>query len=331
MDAEVSLLFGHRSNRNIDVAYIQAAPKFSNEERAGGDGMKILLSPRGLFVLGFMVLAATNIIVLFGVASNRSGNHDSQIILTERELQLPYQTYQIHKENSGLSLRLDWRTLGKDEENINYMDRRSPAWFNAEKLEELGFKINDNLSSKGNKTYSRQSLPKEVFIVLENDGEPYRAAVKRVEVAFEKEDGLLKADPEDKRLRGNFERAEKKLKHMRITESRLYAVDAGLDPQKLRKKYEDQTRFIIAKGLVKPIYRGDNKGKEVVGNITKISIENIHVPLNYKKMFDVVLAQGKLKHNECTPPRYKVELAYGSRLEPWIMSVEAMDDTSDNK
>lgn len=293
--------------------------------------MKILLSSRGLFALGFMVLAATNIIVLFGVASNRSGNHDAQIILTERELQLPYQTYQTHKENSGLSLRLDWRALGRDEDTVNYMDRRSPAWFNAEKLEELGFNINDNLSSKDNKTFYRKSIPKEVFIVLENDGEPYRAAVKRAEVAFEKEGGLLKANPEDKMLRGNFERAEKKLKRMRITESRLYAIDAGLDPKKLRKKYGDQARFIIAKGLVKPTYHGDNKGKEVVGYITKLSIENIHVPLNYRKIFDVVLAQGKLKHNEFAPPRYKVELAYGSRLEPWIMSVESMDDKSDNK
>ena len=290
--------------------------------------MKILLSPRGLFALGFVILAATNIVVLFGVASNRSGNHDAQIILTERELQLAYRMY---KENSGLSLRLDWQSLGKDENNSNYTDRRSPAWFNAEKLEELGVNVKDILSSKGNKTSYRQAIPKEVYIVLENDGAPYRAAVKRAEVAFEKENGLLKANPENKMLRGNFERAENKLKHMRITESRLYAIDAGLDPQKLRNKFGDQTRFIIAKGLVKPTYHSDNKEKEVVGYITKLSIEDIHVPLNYKKMFDIVLAQGKFKHNEFTPPRYKVELAYGSRLEPWILSVEAMDDKSDNK
>jgi hypothetical protein len=113
------------------------------------------------------------------------------------------------------------------------MDRRSPAWFNAEKLEELGFNINDHLSSKGNKTFYRKAIPREVFIVLENDGEPYRAAVKRAEVVFEKENGLLKANPEDKMLRGNFERAENKLRHMRITETRLYAIDAGLDPKKL--------------------------------------------------------------------------------------------------
>lgn len=293
--------------------------------------MKVLLSSRGLFAFGFVLLVVTNIVVLFGVASNRSGNHDAQIILTERELQLPYQTYQIHKENSGLSLRLDWRALGRDEDNSNYMDRRSPAWFNAEKLEELGFKINNNLSSKGNENFYRQSIPKEVFVVLENDGEPYRVAVKRAEVAFEKEGGLLKSNPEDKRLRGNLERSEEKLKHMRITESRLFAIDAGLDPKKLRNKYEDQTRFIIAKGLVKPTYHGDNKREEVVGYITKLSIENIHVPLNYRKIFDIVLAQEKSKHNEFVAPRYKVELVYGSRLEPWIMSVESIDAKSNNK
>jgi hypothetical protein len=290
--------------------------------------MKILLSSRGLFALGFVILMATNIVVLLGVASNRSGKHDAQILLTERELQL---AYRMNKENSGLSLRLDWRALGKDENDNNYIDRRTPAWFNAKKLEELGFNINDKLNSKGNKTSYRQSIPKEVFIVLENDGEQYRAAVKKAEAAFEKESGLLKANPEDKMLRGNFERAEKKLTHIRVTESRLFAVDAGLDPLKLRQKYGEPARFIVAKGLIKPIYHGDNKGKEVVGYIEKLSIENIHVPLKYKKMFDVVLAQGKFKHNEFTPPRYKVELAYGSRLEPWIVSVESMDDKSDKK
>ncbi len=51
--------------------------------------MKMLLSSRGLFTLGFVILLATNIIVFSGVASNRSGNLEAQIILSERELTLP--------------------------------------------------------------------------------------------------------------------------------------------------------------------------------------------------------------------------------------------------
>ena len=51
--------------------------------------MKMLLSARGLFTLGFVIFLTTNIIVLSGVASNRAENPEAQIILTERELTLP--------------------------------------------------------------------------------------------------------------------------------------------------------------------------------------------------------------------------------------------------
>ena len=288
--------------------------------------MKILLSSRGLFVIGFVILVATNIVVLSGVASNRSGNPEAQITLSERELQLPYRVYE---ENSGLTLRLAWRTLGKNEDDNNYSDWRSPAWFSAEKLKELGFIIDNYLSSKDSVNFYKQPIPKEVFIVLENNGEPYREALRRAEVAFEKEKGLFKLNSGDKKLRDNLKNAEKRLERERITESRLFAIDAGLDPKKLREKYNDRTRFIVTKGLVKPRYDYGNKKKDVIGYITKLSMESILVPLKHRQMFDAVPVKDKSKQNEIRRPRYKVELAYGSRLEPWFVSVRQMDDKSD--
>lgn len=283
--------------------------------------MKILLSSRGLFSLGFIVLVATNIVVLSGVASNRSGEPESQIILTERELQLPYQ---VHEENSGLALRLTWRALGKVEDYNNYSDWRTPTWLSAKKLEELGFNINNYLSSVGNTTFYKQPIPKEVFIVLENDGEPYREAVKRAEVALDREESSFKLNPSDKRLRDNFERAEKRLKRERIKETRLFAIDAGLDPSELREKYREQSRFIITKGLIKARYDHDKNKKKVFGYISRLSVASIHVPLKHRQVFDSVLAQDKSKKNDFETPRFEVELAYGSRLEPWIVSVKRM-------
>jgi hypothetical protein len=110
-----------------------------------------------------------------------------------------------------------------------------------------------------------------------------------------------------------------------MTETRLFAIDAGIDAKKLREKYNDRTRFIIAKGLVKPRYHYGNKKREVTGYITKLSIESIHVPLKHRQVFDAILVKDKSRRNGFIPPRYKVELAYGSRLEPWIVSVEPMD------
>jgi len=286
--------------------------------------MKMILSSRKLFVIGFVIVVATNIVVLSGVASNRSGEPGTQITLTERELQLPYI---VHDENSGLALRLAWRALSKDKDNSPYPDWKSPAWFNAEKVKELGFNIGDYLSSNGNTKFHKQPIPKEVYIVLENDGEPYRDAVKRAEVELEKEESSLKLNPKDKRLRNNFERAEKRLMRERITETRLFAIDSGLDPHRLREKYDDRTRFIITKGLVKPRY--NKKKKEVSGYIAKISMERIHIALKHRKIFDAILIQNKTKKNEFKSPRYEVKLAYGSRFEPWIVSVQHMGDESD--
>lgn len=288
--------------------------------------MKILLSSRVLFAMGFVILIVTNIVVLSGVASNRFGTPETQITITERELQLPYRVYE---ENSGLTLRLAWRALGQDGDYNSYNNWRSPVWFSAEKLEELGFNIDNYLRSKNDVSFYRQPIPKEVFIVLENNGEPYREAVKRAEIALEKEKDLFKLNSGDKRLRDNFERAEKRLKRERIIASRLFAIDAGLNPQKLREKYHDRTRFIITKGLVKPRYNYNKKRKEVFGYITKLSIESIHVPLKHRKIFDAILVQDKSERNEFRLPRYEVELAYGSRFEPWIVSVQHMGDKSD--
>ena len=284
--------------------------------------MRIFTSSRALFAFGFVVLVATNIFVFAGVVSNRSGTPEALLTLTERELQLAYQP---QKENSGLALQLVWRALGKDDNIYNYSGRGNPGWFNADKLRELGFKIDDTISLKENGNSNRQSISKEIFIVLEYNGELYREAVQRAEKAHAKEEGLFKVNNDDKRLRDNYEGAEKRLKLECTATSRLFAIDAGLDPERLRDKYNDRTRFIITKGVVRPNYNYDNKKKEVAGYISKLSVETIHVPLEHRKILDNISAQNKTKRNEL-PPRYDVNLAYGSRLEPWIVSVHSLND-----
>lgn len=285
--------------------------------------MKILLSSRGLFAIGFVILVVSNIVVLIGVASNRSGEPDSQITLTERELQLPYR---VHEENSGLALRLAWRTLSKEDDYNDYSNWRTPFWLNAEKLEELGFNMKNYVSSVGNKTFYKQPIPKEVFIVLENDGEPYREAIKRAEVSLEREENSFRLNPNNKRLHDSYKRAEKRLRRERFEETRLFAIDVGLDARELREKYGDRTRFIITRGLVKPRYYYNKSKKEVVGYISGLSVASINVPLKHREIFDSILAQDKSKKNGFRSPRFEVKLAYGNRLEPWIISARSLDD-----
>ncbi len=287
--------------------------------------MRILLSSRGLFAFCFVILVATNITVLSGVSSNRNGEPDSQIILTERELQIPYQVY---KENSGLSLRLTWRALGPVKEDNYYSNGSTPVWFDAEKLKELGFNINDYLRQNDSTTFYKQPILKEVFIVLEYDGEQYAEAVKRSKNGLAREEGLFNKNPDDKKLRDNLNRAKKRLKHEQITETRLFAIDAGVDPGKLRKKYGDRARFIIIKGLVKPRHKFYKNNKEVSGYISRLSVSSIYIPLKHRQVFDAIVTRDKSNRNDIRPPRFNVKLAYGKRLEPWMMSIKAMDDKS---
>lgn len=284
--------------------------------------MKLHLSSRGLFALGFVIVAAANIAVLSGVAVNRSGQPECQITLSERELQLPYT---IHKENSGLALRLTWRVIGKDDDEYSGTSTwNSPVWFDAGKLEELGFKIQDRLNSSGDTAFDRKILPKEVFVVLENDGEPYREAVRRAESALAREEGLLKFNAQDKNLREKHKRADERLQRERTAESRLFAIDVGLDPEELRKKYSDRTRFILARGKVQPRYNWDKKKQEVSGYISELSVAHIHVPLEHRQILDSIVARDKSKGKTFDPPRFEVKLAYGSRLEPWVLALNSI-------
>lgn len=289
--------------------------------------MKMVLSSRALFVLGFVLLAATNIVVLSGVAYNRGGIPEALIILTERELQLPSM---VHEENSGLALRLAWRALGRVEDYSYNDDWRSPLWFDAEKVKELGFTVNNAPDSGDTERYYQKQLPKEVFIVLEYNGESYREVLQRAELALEEAKDLYVLDRENKKLRDSFKTAEKNLARERIMKTRLFAIDAGRDPQKLREKYPDRTRFIIARGVVRPKYIGENKTKKVAGHITGLSIEKIHVPLRHRQVFDAVLKESRIpEENGIRAPRYQVELAYGGRLEPWLVSVRHMGQNSE--
>ena len=280
--------------------------------------MKWLWSPRGLFALGFTVLVATNIAVLAGVAYNRSGMPETLITLSERELPLPYYR---NEEDSGLALHMDWRVLGAEEDDTPYRSWGYPAWLTADKLAALGFQIDADqvLESDGRRT--KAPLPKEVFIVLENNGPAYREALRRAEQALAQAEDRLSADSTDQQRQETVDNAAKRLERERITASRLFAVDAGLDPARLQETYADRARFIIAKGLVKPTYDYGKHRRRVQGYIQRLCVEDIHVPLEHRKLLDALIAKDRSQREAAAPPRYDITIAYGRRFEPWIVAV----------
>lgn len=290
--------------------------------------MKTTFSLRGLFALGFLLLLVTNVVVLAGAWSNRSGSPEAQVMLTERELQLPYW---VNKENSGFSLQLVWRTLGKKKGQVDYSGWRSPAWLDRGKLAELGFHVDDPAVPVDSARKRRDPVPKEVFIVLENDGAPYAKVLKGAAEALGEQKRLFESNNEDKKLRENFKRAQEGLTRERVSASRLFAIDAGLDAEELREKYNERTRFIITRGVVKLRYQYNKKKRTPSGYISRISVNKIHVPLKLRRIFDKIPMNKGKRDRQLSPPRYRVELAYGGRLEPWIRTVEPIAYPLDGK
>jgi len=233
-------------------------------------------------------------------------------------------SYDVFKENSGLSLNLEWRTLGKEQKDDPYSIWGPPAWLDAGKLKELGFNVDDFLSPDIDPDDYKNPLPKEVFIVLEKDGEPYREAIQRAEANHQQKKALAEANPGNEELQQEFKWAQSRLEDERTKGSRLFAVDAGLDFTALQNKYSDQSRFIIIKGKLRAGYHGSRKNKEVSGYVEHLLIEAVHVPLKQRRLFDAIRDKPDSGQDGVSPPRYAVELAFGSRLEPWIVSVKSL-------
>lgn len=272
---------------------------------------------RLLFAAGCILLAVVNFTVLSRVADNRQGQADAHLWLTEREL--PKISW-LAQENSGVELRLVWRTLAREENEVN---DGKPSWLSSKKLEELGFQFADAVPTEEQR--DRAALSREVFLVLEYNGGAYHNAVRRAERAVEKEEEALRTNPADKGLQSARQQAKRRLRMEELSQSRLFVVDAGTDPQRLRESYSDASRFIVARGVVKLAYRNENGRAWATGQIDAISVDEVHVPLEHRLALEQIIQQDKPSQGEGKPPRYQVELLYGSRYEPWIGAIRPLE------
>ena len=137
--------------------------------------MKGLRNMRAMMI-GVGLIIVTNAIVLAGVSYNRSGEPESTITLTERELRLPYR-YSGNDENSGIHLRINYRR-GSGYFSRDYKQTEIFAWFNKEKLAALGFDVSQPFIQDEDKRHYQRLREKEVFLVLEYNGMAYQGVLK---------------------------------------------------------------------------------------------------------------------------------------------------------
>lgn len=270
---------------------------------------------RHTLISGLALIMITNAVALLGVAANRSGEPESVLKLTQRELQPPY--WGMSSENSGMSLRLSWRVPSADRSwNYSYSGG-APDWLDQATMESLGFDVSTAKGIEDNYRWTNRQLGKEVLLVLEMDGQGYQQALQRTRQNAAEQEARLAATPEVEELKRKAKQAQDELKREEQDNSRLFAVDAGLSQVELRTKYPDRNRYAIVRAQVRPWSSGA-QGK-IVGYIDSISIDAINVPYEHRTMFErrVAVAQPSARQG------FEASVAFGQRLEPWLLGISA--------
>ena len=274
-------------------------------------------SRRHTLLTGLAIIAITNTIALGGAYYNRSGEAESTLRLTQRELRPPY-VWRGRNENSGLNLRLRWRVVS-DEARYGDVYRYlgnyggSPAWLDANKMASLGFgKDLPGRDGMQERLHYQRSLRREVLLVLELDGAAYREMLDRLAKAAK--------EVEVKNNRGEGKKDAAELVDWETRQSsRLFAVDAGLERSVLRGKYPDRARYAIVHGKVRPMWSNDGKG--AAGVVETIDTDAVNVPLEMRDTFEGV-AEENYGSRYDDGKHFEATLAFGQRLEPWLVSAE---------
>lgn len=260
---------------------------------------------KGLLALVALLLLG-NAATLARVAWNRSGSPEATLVLTERELSLPY-----HKsgEDSGLALRL----------RID-----DAAEIDAAALRRLGFDLSVPLDSPRAGQFYRQVRTRSAWLVLEQEGpawESWRERRKRELGARSPSD----YDPESDYELSQFEQEER-------MGSRLMVVEAGKDAAALRRQYADRRRYAIVPGKVElrfwpaiELEPGKREPTRLEGH-PDLASDDLHVPRSLRPLLDRLNAAPPVDFFGDSPahPRYRATVAFGRSGEPWLVRVERL-------
>jgi hypothetical protein len=266
---------------------------------------------RKTLLAGMALILGSNAVVLAGVAYNRAPEPDAVLALTHRELALT-RDWGAERENSGVTLKLEWRVL-RTRANFNYYDDYGYSyggdadWLDRTKLQQLGFDLSrpapDPLLVEDH--YEKQ-LPRPVLLVLELDGAAYVSILKRAEAMAAGAQAKLIADPGNAQLKSSAKTAQEVLVRERTAATRLFVVDADLDAAALRAKYPDRRRYAIVPGKIGlQSYAGQKRAGYVHGP----SIADVNVPIQF--------------HGATRAQAFEASVVFGRRLEPWLAAAAA--------
>jgi hypothetical protein len=255
---------------------------------------------KNLSVLGAVaiILIANGLALMHG-ARNRSST-DSEIVLTKNELNYFNPS---PADDSGVELHLSWTDTGYPVWPSQKL--ALPVWLDERAMQRLGFDCSVNPDSPKARRHYQEQRPRQAFVAVEYDGGAWRAWWEAHQQAITEEKA--------KNLTAQFPDS--------MTYSHLVAVDADLDPVKLRERHPDRKVVIIAPAVIAITldpYRDTGGAPDpkhpsrVIGNIRELP-SSIHVPRPFSDQFRRVIDKDTI---------YRVRLRYGASMEPWVVGVE---------
>lgn len=281
------------------------------------------LTPWKTLAAGALLILLANAVALIGVYLNRSGEPDSRLTLSQRELTPPW-GWGMAKENSGMALRLNWRVI--DASAGEYFDGGygvsggTPEWLDEARMAALGFDMAALAEGTAGRRRFERALPREIVLVLELAGPAWQQALERAQQNAARHEAARLANADSKEFAAKAKRAQELLKLEETQNSRLFAIDAGLDRAALRAKYPDRSRFLILKGTLRPRLVTLEKKTRLTGYVSAIAVTQINVPHALRPTLEPVLR--KQRNTADDPARhFAATVAVGQRLEPWIESV----------
>jgi hypothetical protein len=271
----------------------------------------ITLKPRHGLLAGLALILLSNAVALAGVWYNRQGEPESRLQLSQRELHRNWDGPR--QENSGLSLRLDWRLplREKTDKDRCYSERS----LTEAQVQAVG------LPSRG--PAPRQDT-RRAWAILELDGPLYQQSLQQAERHLQQASAKLQELPHDKKRQQQEKAARETLANERDKESRLFLVDVGLDADALRRRYPDRSRYALLRGTVRIWQRCYNEAGSTLSGSFNPSNGNINVPHAWRQL----LAERLPEYYGNANRPFSAEISFGQRLEPWLSNVQIMDKTS---
>jgi hypothetical protein len=243
--------------------------------------------------LSALVVVMSNAAALGLAWVNRAGTPEAVLELTEREARLlPRDT-----DRTAMTLRLTWADASGTSDAFR--------WFDAAKLASLGFDVREPQTIQNASLYRGQA-PRAAFAAFEYEGESWQRYL--ASLPFET----------DRETVGRG--------------SHLVLVDVGLDPVALRARYPDRRKILITRASVGLAFRTEpGRAPSVRGHLDAVYPIDLTVPPRLqKRLGDVRPFKGDLvgpvreSRGNLLPdaPRYRVRVAWGRALEPWIETID---------